>query len=273
MSNRSRHPPPAARAAGAAAPVDQADGLRRLFGARSTRCVPLVANPHVAGCAVAIERLAAAFGALQRHVLVVDAADTSPAAAEAVTLGLACCVEPVSARLSYLAARGLPRRFVDSRGCAAALLDNVQAAAPRADLLLVHAEAVDLVRMFKGRPGRPVLLAADHPESITHAYACWKLLARRCGWLSADLLLLASQASPRLDPIAASLSQCADEFFGAVLTGWAAIDPVAAQRESVDDALHDVAAAQLRYDETVVTGLPAQAGLPSDDRRSARSGR
>jgi len=243
-------------------PPDQADGLRRLFGGASVCAVPLVANPHVAATAVAIEQLAAAFGAWRREVLVVDAADTSPPAPEAATLGLAGGIQAVSAGLGYLPARGLPRRFVDARGSASRLLDELQEAAPQAGVLLVHGEVMDLARIFRSRPARPVLLAADQSESVKHAYACWKLLARRCGWLSADLLLLVDGRSARPPQIAASVAQCADEFIGGALAGWAAIDPSAQQRPRIDDALHDLAAGQLQRDDALLAGaLPGDAGL------------
>ena len=61
----------------AAAPLDQADGLRRMFsGAR--RCfIPLVANPHVSFSGVVLERVTTALAALGAKVLLVDAADTA----------------------------------------------------------------------------------------------------------------------------------------------------------------------------------------------------
>jgi hypothetical protein len=255
----------------ATAPADQADGLRRLFGARAACCVPLVANPHVGGAAVALEALASAFAGLRRHVLVVDAADTSPDAPEAATLGLAGCVQWLAPQLAYLAARGLPRRFVDTRGSAARMLDEIQAAAPDADLVVVHAEAIDLARIFKGFPARPVLLAADHPESVKHAYACWKLLARRCAWLSADLLLAGGEPS-RTAQIAASVSQCAEDFFGGELEAWAAAATASGDDEHDHEAgeLRRLAIAQLQRGDALAGGLPAE---PVFARRAPRRSR
>lgn len=250
------------RGLAARAPMDQADGLRRLFGARAPRCVPLVANPHAGAAAVALEALASAFVDLHCHVLVVDAADTSPDAPEAASLGLAGCVQWLAPQLGYLAARGLPRRFVDTRGSAARMIDEVRRAAPDADLVVVHAEAIDLARLFKGFPARPVLLAADHPESVKHAYACWKLLARRCAWLTADLLL--TDAHPaRTAPIAASVSQCAEDFFGGELGGWAAVASPGGRDDGDPDELRRLALAQLhRDDEPVGDRLPATTFAP-----------
>jgi flagellar biosynthesis protein FlhG len=254
------------RRPGATAPADQADGLRRLFGARAACCVPVVANPHVGGAAVALEALASAFAGLRRHVLVVDAADTSPDAPEAATLGLSGCVQWLGPQLAYLAARGLPRRFVDTRGSAVRMLDEIQAAAPDADLVVVHAEAIDLARIFKGFPARPVLLAADHPESVKHAYACWKLLARRCAWLGADLLLAAAEPS-RTAQIAASVSQCAEDFFDGELAAWAAAAPGGSEE---DDDLRRLALAQLQRGDALAGSPLAE---PAFARRAPRRAR
>lgn len=228
---------------------DQADGLRRLFQGSSMRFVPVVANPHVVWSGVAIERLTASLVDCDRHVLIVDAADTSPPIAESIALGLASCIESVGPHVSYLAARGLPRRCIDTRGSAARMLDEVMAAAPQADTILVHAEVTDQARIFKGRAARPVLLAADHPDSVKHAYASWKLLAARCGWLSADLLLLAPPEAPRTPHIAASLSRCADQFMGAVLADWVALDPMADDDALTTLGLRRVADGQLTLDD------------------------
>ena len=93
--------------------------------------------------------------------------------------------------MSYLAARGLPLRHVDTRGSSAHFLDRLQAAAPQARVVLVHAGAPDLARLFGRRALRPLLLAADQPDSLTHAYAAMKLLVMRCALMSYDLLLAA----------------------------------------------------------------------------------
>ena len=54
-------------------PLDQADGLRRLFARNRVKMVPVVSNPHVAFGGVMLERLCAGFTELGLHVLVVDA--------------------------------------------------------------------------------------------------------------------------------------------------------------------------------------------------------
>ena len=75
-----------------------------------------MANPHVAFSSVVLERLTTVLGALGQHTLVVDAAENSPPPQELAALDLRECIEPLSAQVSYLAARGLPLRFVDASG-------------------------------------------------------------------------------------------------------------------------------------------------------------
>lgn len=236
------------------AALDQADGLRRLFGGSRVRHVAVAGNAHVAFGGVLLERLTAAFAALGRHTLLVDAAAGSPCAHELSWVDLGACIEPLSPEVSYLAARGLPLRHVDTRGCADGLLVKLADAAPQADVILVHADAGDLGRLFMRRPTRPLLLAADAPHSLTEAYAALKLLAMRNGWLSFDLLLAAEADSPRCARIAGQLASCADRFLGAALHDWAAVDPCDDGLQPPDGALLRVAAALLE--------LPDEPALP-----------
>jgi flagellar biosynthesis protein FlhG len=241
-------------------PLDQADGLRRLFAGRGCHVLALAANPHVAFGGLVLDRVAAVLAARGREVLVVDAADTSPAAHELARLDLAACIERVAARVAYLPARGLPLAHVDTRGSSAAFIDALQAAAPDAEVLLLHADAADLARLLKRRTVRPLLLGADHPESIKHAYASCKLLVQRCELMSYDLLLAASSLSPRAADIAASLGHCADGFLGAALRDWALIDPAGDPAEDPDEALSRLLDAQLDLDETPAPQWGALAG-------------
>ncbi len=227
-------------------PADQAHGLRRLFGGTLARHIALVANPHVAFDNVVLERLTTALAAMGLNTLVVDAADSSPAPRELAALDLRAGIEPLSERVSYLAARGLPLAHVDTRGSSAHLLDRLQSAAPQCGVFLVHASAGDLARLYPRRSLRPLLLAADQPESLTHAYASMKLLALRCGWMSADLLLAAPAAAPRAPLIAQRLASCADSFLGASLREWVAVDPASDVRDAPSDALRALVAAQLQ---------------------------
>jgi hypothetical protein len=222
-------------------PLDQADGLRRLFAHARVHVVPVVSNPHVAFGGVMLERLCAALGAVGKHTLVVDAAERSPAPLEMAEVDLAECIEPLSSQVSYLAARGLPLRFVDTHGSTTAFLQSVSDAAPYADVVLVHASAQDLYRMFvrtqATQPVRPLVLADDRPASVTHAYAAMKLMVQRGGMMVYDLLLAAAPQSPRASRIAAQLATCADDFLGAVLREWVQIDPASDVNEALTPEL------------------------------------
>jgi flagellar biosynthesis protein FlhG len=224
---------------------DQAAGLRRLFASGRWPVLALVSNPHVPDSGVAVERLTAALTALDRRVLVLDAGELSPPLPEVAVLGLAPCIETLSPQVQYLAGRGLPRRHVDTRGSAARLLDALAAAAPQADTLLVHASAAEMSRIFEGRLLRPLLLAADHTESVKHAYASAKLLGQRRGWPTFDLLLLASRAGLRAVRIADSLAGCAERFAGLALHEWVAVDPKVSPAKAPGADLLSLVGAQL----------------------------
>jgi hypothetical protein len=250
-------------------PLDQADGLRRLFAGRRRHVLPLAANPHVPFSGVVLDRLAAVLAAQGHRVLVVDAGAESPPPHELAQLDLASCIETLSPGVQYLPARGLPLQFVDTRGSAAGFLDALQRAAPQADVVLLHADALDLSRVLKRSAARPMLLGADHPESIKHAYASCKLLAQRCGLLSFDLVLAAGGQSPRSAAIKASLAGCADQFLGAVLMHSATVDPADAVDPvacPADAALVQLLAAQLGLDDHgagVLPVLPPPAYVPA----------
>lgn len=215
-------------ATSASTPLDQAEGLRQLFSGRAGRArqvIALAANPHVAFNATVLDRVAAMLSCLGRQVLVVDAALSAPAPHEMARLDLTAGVEPMMPGVAYLPARGLPLQHVDTRGSAVRFVEALFDAVPSADVVLLHAEAADLARMLARNAARPLLMAADHPESLKHAYASCKLLMRRTGLATYDLLLAASARSPRLLSIVASLRGCADSFLGAVLHDWALVDP------------------------------------------------
>jgi hypothetical protein len=231
-----------------AMPLDQADGLRRLFAGNRQVLLPLVANPHVAFSGVVLDRLASVLAGLGRKVLVVDAGSASPQPPEIAALDLGACIEPITSHVGYLPARGLPLAHVDTRGTAWGFIDALTRAAPQADVLLLHADAIDLARMFRHRAARPVLLGADHPESIKHAYAGAKLLAQRCNLLSFDLLLAVPPHSPRTEAIAQSLAGCADTFLGACLCHWAQVDPAGDLTDPADHPLRALLDTQLALD-------------------------
>jgi flagellar biosynthesis protein FlhG len=206
---------------GAAWTVDQADGLRRMFARTGCVILPLVSNPHVKASGVAVERLTAVLALQGCKTLVVDAAETSPPLSEASVLDLGSCIEHLSPTIAYMAAQGLPRRFVDTQGSSAWLLDELTRLVPDVQAVLLHASAADLVRLCTGRTLRPLVLGGDDQDSVKHAYASMKLLVQRCAWRSFDLVMLGLTQSERLAAIASTLGDCADHFVGASLHDWA----------------------------------------------------
>lgn len=207
------------------APADQADGLRRLFAGRVRHIAPLVANPHVAFSGVVLERITTTLHSLGASTLLVDAADSSPPTRDMACLDLAACVEQLDQRTAYLAARGLPRSHVNTRGSAASLLTALGAVAPHADMVVLHGEMLDLARIFPRCEVRAMLITSDHVEAVKHAYAAIKILAQRCGLMTYDLLMVAPAGSRRARAIVASLSSCAEGYMGALMNSWAHIDP------------------------------------------------
>jgi hypothetical protein len=236
-----------------ASPNDQAEGLRQMFANACARFVPVVSNPHITSGGVMLERLCTGFAERGARVLVVDAGERAGVAGEMAMIELAQCVERLSPQVWYLAARGLAIRFVDATGSTRAFLERAAEAAPGCDVVLVHASASELCRMFGyGRLGRssdaeapcPIVFADDRPASVTHAYASLKLLAQRAGFVVADLLLGAAPQSPRAERIAAKLAACADNFFAGVLRDWARVDPTGDPAEAPSAALRRLVAAR-----------------------------
>jgi hypothetical protein len=252
-------------------PLDQADGLRRLFAGRRCQVLPLAANPHVAFSGVVLDRVAAVLAHSGKSVLVVDAAASSPPPHELAGVDLAAAIETIAPRVSYLPARGLPLAYVDTRGSSAGFISALQQAAPQAEVLLLHADAADLARLLKHRAARVLLLGADHPESIKHAYASAKLLARRLDLMTYDLLLAAAPHSPRAPAIAQSLADCLDSFLGATLRASALIDPAGDLQAPADLTLSQLLAAQLALDEAAEPALPLHhAAAPNSSRPAFR---
>jgi flagellar biosynthesis protein FlhG len=233
---------------------DQAEGLRQMFAHTRVRFIPVVSNPHIAFGGVMLERLCTAFAEHQATTLVVDAAERAGEAGEMALVDLGQCIERLSDRVSYLAARGLPIRFVDAAGSTRAFLQRIVEAAPRCDVVLVHASAPELCRLFsQKRAGSawaeapcPVVLAEDHPDSVTHAYAATKLLAQRAGLVVFDLVLSAAPQSPRAERIVTKLASCTDMYFGGVLRDWVRIDPAGDAAEAPGSDLRRLVAERLR---------------------------
>lgn len=227
------------------APLDQADGLRRMFCGSRVRFVPVVSNPHLTSGGVLLERICSAFGEHGAHTLVVDASERAQPAGEMALIELAECIEPLSDRVSYLAARGLPLRFVDTHGFTSSLLETLLDAVQKVDVVLVHAPAVDLCRLFSRRDPRhaaredmrPLFLADDRPASVTHAYAAMKLLTQRAGLVVHDLLLAAGPRGPGASRIAVQVATCAETFLGAAVRDSMQVDPSASAVDPVPAGL------------------------------------
>ena len=252
-------------------PQDQADGLRRLFAqhrVHRARYLPVVSNPHMAFGGVMLERICTALANLGCHTLVVDAGERAPQPKELSVINLNECVESLSGDVSYLAARALPLRFVDTHGSTAAFLQAAADAAPQADVILVHAPAGDLCRLFAhadaSRCARPLVLADERPASVTHAYAGMKLLTQRAGLAVHDLLLSAPADSRRAERIGQQLSRCADDFLGAAQRECLHIDPATHAHEAPTAALQrwaaDVAQAASAHDNHLPDTAPGALG-------------
>jgi hypothetical protein len=230
-----------------------------MFGASRKRLVALAHNDQVEHNSLVIDRLCSAAAALGLHTLVVDAADSAPAPHEMALIDLPSCVEPLSDDVSYLAARGLPIRHVDSQGRCGGFLDALEAAAPQADLVLVHAGTIDLTRLFAHQRLRPLLVGADTPRAMTEAYATLKRLTQRPGWMAHDLLIVADPHGPRTARLGESLAECAERFLGAAIHDCVLIDPHTEplvpdarlvhllRAQMAQDLLHDNAAAPLAH--------------------------
>ena len=220
---------------------DQAHGLRRLFAASKTRFVPVVSNPRVMGAGALLEGLCTAFTELNLRTLVVDAGVHSPAPSELALVDLSNCIEPLSPKVSYLAARGLPMRHINANGSAASFLEAVADAAPDVDVILLHASAAELARIVALREVRPLLLADTDPASVTEAYAGMKWLTQRAGLMVYSLLMACHPQLRVATRIAQQLHSCADGFLGAVLRDWACLDPRASQHAPLTPELRHLA--------------------------------
>ena len=239
---------------------DQAAGLRQMFAHRRCRFVPVVSNPHIAFGGVMLERLCTAFAERGAQVLVVDAGERAGEYDEMALVELGQCIERLSSQISFLAARGLPIRFVDAHGSTRGFLRQAAEAAPGVDVVLVHAPAAEIGRLFSTRRDAgvasfadaltdgdgdgetPIVCADDRPASVTHAYGSMKLLGQRAGLVVFDLLLGAGPNSPRAERIVASLASCVDSFFGAALRDVARIDPTGDATDPASPALRRIAA-------------------------------
>lgn len=253
-------------------PGDQAAGLRRLFASRTVRFVPVISNPFIAFGGVLIERLCSVLEDLQLNTLLVDASERGGPPKELTGFDVSEGIEPLSQRVSYMAARGLPVRYVDSRGSTRSFLDAVAEAAPDTQVVLVHGSAIEMARLFgRGDDGLsrpcPVLLCDDRPEAMTHAYAALKILAQRADWMSHELLLCARPNSAQARVVADRLAHCADLFLGGVQRACVSVDPAEQPTDAPSQELNELVR-RLLADAAVYT-LPdalrtgARVALPS----------
>lgn len=242
---------------------DQAAGLRRMFASSRKRLLALVGNEQaVPQSSLVIHRLCDAAAALGLHTLVVDAVESAPAPNEMALIDLPSCVQRLSNDLSYLAARGLPIRHVDTQGRCGGFLEALERAAPQADLVLLHAGTTDLARVFAERRVRPMLVGADSPRAMTEAYASLKRLAMRPGWRAHDLLIVADPNGPRTERLGESLAECAERFLGAAIHDCVVIDPHEDVHAAPDARLIHLLRAQLAQDLLQDSEIAPLAQLP-----------
>lgn len=211
-------------------PVDQAQGLRQMFAARVLRFIPVVANTRSSAGGLVLERLCAAYAAWGLNTLVVDAGEQARVPSELAEFDPSEGIERLSDHVSYMAARGLPLKFADARGSCSSLLDALADASARSDVILIHASASELVRIFADRGRlhnlRPLVFTNDLAEGLTDAYAAVKVLSQRGGWMAYDLLMCAPRHSQQADQVIRRLSQCSDQFLGAAQRVALRLDPL-----------------------------------------------
>ncbi|MGE5451212.1 MAG: flagellar biosynthesis protein [Acidobacteriota bacterium] len=214
---------------GTSRPTDQAHGLRQMFASRVIRFIPVVANASAACGGLVLERLCAAYAGFGLHTLVVDASDQARPPSELADFDLSEGIEVLSSQVRYMPARGLPLRHVDARGSCATLLDALADASPQSDVVLIHASASEMVRIFSHRARqsnlRPLLFSNDMAEGLTDAYGAIKTITQRGHWMAYDLIVCAKAESAQADEVARRLAQCADSFLGAAQHRCLRLDP------------------------------------------------
>lgn len=241
-----------------ARPVDQAAGLRQMFATRSLRFVPVMANASAACGGLVLERLCTAYATMGLHTLVVDASEQARPPCELAEFDLSEGVEVLSEQVSYMPARGLPLRHVDATGSCGSLLDAIAEAAPQHDVVLVHASASELIRLFAqrslGHDVRPLVITNDLADGLKDAYAGVKLFSQRAPWRIYDLVVCAPPISRQARTVARRLAECADHFLGMAQRDWQALDLLASADSDVTSAFQQMAHGQVRH------GLPVQLG-------------
>lgn len=231
-------------------PVDQAQGLRQMFAGRVLRFIPVVANTRSSAGGLVLERLCAAYAACGLSTLVVDAGEQARVPSELAEFDLSEGVERLSEHVSYMAARGLPLKFADARGSCSSLLDALADASARSDVIVLHASASELVRIFadraRGHNLRPLVFTNDLAEGLTDAYAAVKVLSQRGGWMAYDLLMCAPRRSQQADEVIRRLAQCSDQFLGVAQRVALRLDPLEPASIDPDVRFMELAAGLLR---------------------------
>ena len=217
-----------------------------MFVHQATRFVPIASNAFLGFSGVLLERLCSALSEMRIHSLVVDASETAVQPHELAKFDLAEGIETLSPQISFLSAPGLPLQHVDAQGSTAGFLEAVAGAAPHADIVLLHASAAELCRLFGRRapdvpPPRALILCDDHPDSIKQAYTNIKLLATRADMRVHDTLLSCPPQGTRAAQVADRLARCGETFLGTVQHGWAAVDPLEPAASSPSKALATLA--------------------------------
>lgn len=250
---------------------DQAAGLRALFAPRRGQLVPLVDNPLLDAGESLIDLLVGAYLERGLQVLVVDAGARAKVAGELAQLNLAACIEPLSAQVGWLDARGLVAAHLDHRGSAARLVERLHEAAPQVDVILLRAPVAELARVIA--PGarcrpicRPLVCTDLQQQNLTAAYAAMKWLAERADARVFGLLVAGHPELALTRRIARQLGDCAERFLGAALPSWAGVDPAS----RITPALRRLARDSLLGDEGADSPRLA-AGLPPPHRPAARA--
>lgn len=200
--------------------LDQAHGLRRLFAHHTVHLVPVVSNPHAAGAHMLMEGLCHGLAAQGLHTLVVDAAPnpytTGVDVAQAVArdLDLGQWIDELDTHTSVLAASPTIGYFADQTGAPALLFEALREAAPSADVILFHADAVVLSGLFAHRRVRPLVMTTDDASSLTHAYAAMKILAQYGGLMQHSVVMDLPRQAMGLPLAASRLVKCVGDFLG-----------------------------------------------------------
>jgi hypothetical protein len=231
---------------------DQAEGLRRLFGAEAPRhpprLVPVVApvEPLAAGDYL-LDQLVGAYLERGLKVLVVDAGPRAQPAPDLARVDLAACVQRLSADVRWLDAKGLVAHHLDARGQASSLRERLVDAAPEADVIVLHAPVAEMARVLPGAPTcRPVLLADLAPSSITAAYAAMKWLHQRADVSVFSVLVGAHPKVALTQRVMRQLADTAERFLGVAVADTVAIEPKSGLRSEVAPALRRMARDSLR---------------------------